>query len=123
MPVRYSPIPSSPLPSKLTEAPIAVAMVLVGFFFGPVTPKVLSAAGARVPPSLKASVMSLTIGLGALGVLCTRRAETTDLSFFPSLSLSFFFPPFFQVSLALPSARSSSVSLLGAVDFPPFPPS
>ncbi|GAA5837894.1 hypothetical protein JCM11251_004691 [Rhodosporidiobolus azoricus] len=45
----------------------AVAMVLVGFFFGPVTPKVLSAASARVPPSLKASVMSLTIGLGLIG--------------------------------------------------------
>ncbi|GAA5895004.1 hypothetical protein JCM5296_000935 [Sporobolomyces johnsonii] len=45
----------------------AVAMVLVGFFFGPVTPKVLSVVGSRVPPSLKSSVMSLTIGLGLVG--------------------------------------------------------
>lgn len=30
----------------------------------PVTPKVLSTVSARVPPSLKSSVMSLTIGLG-----------------------------------------------------------
>ncbi|GAA5960836.1 hypothetical protein JCM21900_002299 [Sporobolomyces salmonicolor] len=45
----------------------AVAMVLVGFFFGPVTPKVLSVVGSRVPPSLKSSVMSLTIGLGLIG--------------------------------------------------------
>lgn len=42
----------------------AIAVVLVGFFFGPVTPRVLSAVGQRVPPSLKSSVMSLTIGLG-----------------------------------------------------------
>ncbi|GAA5981623.1 hypothetical protein JCM11641_003920 [Rhodosporidiobolus odoratus] len=45
----------------------AVAMVLVGFFFGPVTPKVISVVGARVPPSLKGSVISLTIGLGLIG--------------------------------------------------------
>ncbi|KAI5477518.1 hypothetical protein MNV49_006305 [Pseudohyphozyma bogoriensis] len=45
----------------------AVALVLVGFFIGPVTPKVLSTVGARVPPSLKSSVMSLTIGLGLIG--------------------------------------------------------
>jgi hypothetical protein len=42
----------------------ALAVVLVGFFFGPVTPQVLSCVGKRVPPSLKSSVMSLTIGLG-----------------------------------------------------------
>ncbi|GAA6008799.1 hypothetical protein JCM10207_001728 [Rhodosporidiobolus poonsookiae] len=45
----------------------AVAMVLVGVFMGPVTPKVLSSIGARVPPSLKGSAMSLTIGLGLIG--------------------------------------------------------
>ncbi|GAA5941255.1 MFS transporter [Sporobolomyces koalae] len=48
----------------------AVAMVLVGFFFGPVTPRVLSVVGKRVPPSLKSSVMSLTIGLGLIGSAC-----------------------------------------------------
>ncbi|GAA6006814.1 hypothetical protein JCM11491_003191 [Sporobolomyces phaffii] len=45
----------------------AVAMVLVGFFFGPVTPRVLSVVGKRVPPSLKSSAMGLTIGLGLVG--------------------------------------------------------
>ncbi|KAK4704915.1 hypothetical protein P7C70_g1287, partial [Phenoliferia sp. Uapishka_3] len=45
----------------------AVALVLVGFFIGPVTPKVLSAVSTRVPPSLKSSVVSLTIGLGLIG--------------------------------------------------------
>ncbi|GAA5914521.1 hypothetical protein JCM8208_005378 [Rhodotorula glutinis] len=45
----------------------AVAVVLVGFFIGPVTPKVMDVVGVRVPPSLKASVMSLTIGLGLMG--------------------------------------------------------
>ncbi|GAA5883016.1 hypothetical protein JCM16303_006793 [Sporobolomyces ruberrimus] len=45
----------------------AVAVVAVGFFFGPVTPQVLSVVGKRVPPSLKSSVMSLTIGLGLVG--------------------------------------------------------
>ncbi|GAA6008771.1 hypothetical protein JCM10207_001718 [Rhodosporidiobolus poonsookiae] len=45
----------------------AVTMVLVGVFMGPVTPKVLSSIGARVPPSLKGSAMSLTIGLGLIG--------------------------------------------------------
>ncbi|BGP43687.1 hypothetical protein JCM10449v2_007732 [Rhodotorula kratochvilovae] len=45
----------------------AVAVVLAGFFMGPVTPKVLDVVGVRVPPSLKASVMSLTIGLGLIG--------------------------------------------------------
>ncbi|GAA6032438.1 hypothetical protein JCM8097_008175 [Rhodosporidiobolus ruineniae] len=45
----------------------AVAAVLVGIFLGPVTPKVLSVVGARSPPSLKGSVMSLTIGLGLIG--------------------------------------------------------
>ncbi|GAA5969714.1 hypothetical protein JCM3765_001215 [Sporobolomyces pararoseus] len=48
----------------------AIAVVLVGFFFGPVTPRVLSAVGQRVPPSLKSSVMSLTIGLGLVGSAC-----------------------------------------------------
>ncbi|GAA5830612.1 hypothetical protein JCM3766R1_002781 [Sporobolomyces carnicolor] len=48
----------------------AVAAVLVGFFFGPVTPAVLTAIGRRVPPSLKSSVMSLTIGLGLVGAGC-----------------------------------------------------
>lgn len=45
----------------------ACALVLVGFFMGPVTPKVLSVVSARVPPSLKSSVMSLTIGIGLIG--------------------------------------------------------
>ncbi|ORY73649.1 major facilitator superfamily domain-containing protein, partial [Leucosporidium creatinivorum] len=45
----------------------AVALVLVGFFLGPVTPKVLSTVSARVPPSLKGSTMSMTIGLGLIG--------------------------------------------------------
>ncbi|GAA5851769.1 hypothetical protein JCM8547_001203 [Rhodosporidiobolus lusitaniae] len=45
----------------------AVAVVLVGFFFGPVTPKVISAVSGRVPPSLKGSVVSLTVGLGLVG--------------------------------------------------------
>lgn len=43
----------------------AVALAMVGFFFGPVTPKVLDVIGVRVPPSLKASVVSLLVGLGA----------------------------------------------------------
>lgn len=47
----------------------AVAVVAVGFFFGPVTPQVLSVVGKRVPPSLKSSVMSLTIGLGTFSIL------------------------------------------------------
>lgn len=42
----------------------AVALALVGFFLGPVTPKVLAAIGARVPPSLKGSVVSLLVGTG-----------------------------------------------------------
>ncbi|GAA5936081.1 hypothetical protein JCM10213_002197 [Rhodosporidiobolus nylandii] len=45
----------------------AVAMVLVGALLGPTTPAALSAVGARVPPSLKGSTMSLTIGLGLIG--------------------------------------------------------
>lgn len=45
---------------------LTVALALVGFFVGPVTPKVLAAIGARVPPSLKGSVVSLLVGLGAL---------------------------------------------------------
>ncbi|KWU41146.1 MFS general substrate transporter, partial [Rhodotorula sp. JG-1b] len=45
----------------------AVALALVGFFLGPVTPKVLAAIGARVPPSLKGSVVSLLVGTGLLG--------------------------------------------------------
>ncbi|GAA6062525.1 hypothetical protein JCM10212_001575 [Sporobolomyces blumeae] len=45
----------------------AIAMVLVGFCLGPVTPRVLSVVGRRVPASLKSSVMSLTIGLGLVG--------------------------------------------------------
>ncbi|BGP27852.1 MFS efflux transporter [Rhodotorula toruloides] len=45
----------------------AVALALVGFFFGPVTPKVLDVIGVRVPPSLKASVVSLLVGLGLIG--------------------------------------------------------
>lgn len=40
--------------------PYTVAMALVGAFLGPVTPRVLSAVGARVPPSLKGSVIGLT---------------------------------------------------------------
>ncbi|SGY59944.1 BQ5605_C007g04364 [Microbotryum silenes-dioicae] len=45
----------------------AVALAFVGVTIGPVTPHVLSVVGARVPPSLKASVMSLTIGAGLVG--------------------------------------------------------
>ncbi|KAG0654602.1 hypothetical protein C6P46_001577 [Rhodotorula mucilaginosa] len=45
----------------------AVALALVGFFLGPVTPKVLAAIGARVPPSLKGSVVSLLVGTGLIG--------------------------------------------------------
>ncbi|BGP35596.1 hypothetical protein JCM10296v2_007437 [Rhodotorula toruloides] len=45
----------------------AVALAMVGFFFGPVTPKVLDVIGVRVPPSLKASVVSLLVGLGLIG--------------------------------------------------------
>lgn len=43
---------------------LKVALALVGFFLGPVTPKVLAAIGARVPPSLKGSVVSLLVGTG-----------------------------------------------------------
>lgn len=63
----------------------AVALALVGFFFGPVTPKVLDVIGVRVPPSLKASVVSLLVGLGAslalvsLAVACTG-ADSKDYS-------------------------------------------
>ncbi|GAA5982327.1 hypothetical protein JCM10908_006600 [Rhodotorula pacifica] len=45
----------------------AVALALVGFFMGPVTPKILAAIGVRVPPSLKGSVVSLLVGTGLLG--------------------------------------------------------
>lgn len=45
----------------------AVAMALVGFFLGPITPKILSAVSLRVPTSLKGVVMSMTIGLGLIG--------------------------------------------------------
>ncbi|GAA5869215.1 hypothetical protein JCM3774_003982 [Rhodotorula dairenensis] len=45
----------------------AVALALVGFFLGPVTPKVLAAIGVRVPPSLKGSVVSLLVGTGLIG--------------------------------------------------------
>ncbi|SCV71363.1 BQ2448_2951 [Microbotryum intermedium] len=45
----------------------AVALAFVGVTIGPVTPHVLSVVGARMPPSLKASVMSLTIGAGLVG--------------------------------------------------------
>ncbi|SCZ89509.1 BZ3500_MvSof-1268-A1-R1_Chr1-1g01226 [Microbotryum saponariae] len=45
----------------------AVALAFFGCTIGPVTPHVLSVVGARVPPSLKASVMSLTIGAGLVG--------------------------------------------------------
>ncbi|KAM0753735.1 MFS general substrate transporter [Meredithblackwellia eburnea MCA 4105] len=45
----------------------ALALVGAGFFLGPVTPKVLSMVSARIPPSLKSSVMSLTLGVGLVG--------------------------------------------------------
>jgi hypothetical protein len=64
----------------------AVMIAFTGFFIGsvscffrstnakwsrmdrsPMTPKVLSAVSARVPHSLKAPVMSLTIGIGLIG--------------------------------------------------------
>lgn len=48
---------------------LPVAMFLSGIFIGPVTPRVLSTVAIRVPPSLKGSTMSLTIGLGASSFL------------------------------------------------------
>ncbi|GAA6044287.1 hypothetical protein JCM8097_008677 [Rhodosporidiobolus ruineniae] len=45
----------------------AVFMAFCGFFLGPVTPKTLSAISSRLPPSLKSTVMALTIGLGMIG--------------------------------------------------------
>ncbi|KAI5477526.1 MFS efflux transporter [Pseudohyphozyma bogoriensis] len=45
----------------------AVALAMVGFFIGPVAPRILSTVSNRVPPSLKSSVMSLSVGVGLLG--------------------------------------------------------
>lgn len=58
-----------------TSTPVALA--LVGFFLGPVTPKVLAAIGVRVPPSLKGSVVSLLVGTGASGSLSLARDPKT----------------------------------------------
>lgn len=56
-----------------------VALALVGFFLGPVTPKVLAAIGARVPPSLKGSVVSLLVGTGELGKEPPKLPRRVDL--------------------------------------------
>ena len=45
----------------------AVMMAFGGFFLGPTAPKALAAVADRVPVSLKASVVSLTVGLGLIG--------------------------------------------------------
>ncbi|KAG8726459.1 hypothetical protein FRC12_023387 [Ceratobasidium sp. 428] len=42
-------------------------IALAGFFLGPNTPGILSIVSARVPPSLKGMVLSITIGLGLVG--------------------------------------------------------
>ncbi|KAK4048635.1 Membrane protein tms1 [Microbotryomycetes sp. JL201] len=45
----------------------AVLFVIAGMFMGPVTPRVLSTVGDRVPPSLKVTAMSLMIAFGLGG--------------------------------------------------------
>ncbi|KAG9084111.1 hypothetical protein FS749_005499 [Ceratobasidium sp. UAMH 11750] len=53
---------------KVKSAPSDWLMVaLAGFFLGPNTPGILSIVSARVPPSLKGMVLSITIGLGLVG--------------------------------------------------------
>ncbi|KAL5634553.1 hypothetical protein ACGC1H_002561 [Rhizoctonia solani] len=42
-------------------------IAIAGFFLGPNTPAILSIVSARVPPSLKGIVVSITIGLGLVG--------------------------------------------------------
>ncbi|CAE7090806.1 unnamed protein product [Rhizoctonia solani] len=42
-------------------------IAIAGFFLGPNTPGILSIVSARVPPSLKGIVVSITIGLGLVG--------------------------------------------------------
>ncbi|QRW18318.1 major facilitator superfamily transporter [Rhizoctonia solani] len=42
-------------------------IAIAGFFLGPNTPGILSIVSARVPPSLKGIVISITIGLGLVG--------------------------------------------------------
>ncbi|KAJ1307963.1 hypothetical protein OPQ81_002040 [Rhizoctonia solani] len=44
-----------------------VTIATAGFFLGPNTPGILSIVAARVPPSLKGIVVSITIGLGLVG--------------------------------------------------------
>ncbi|KAM0787314.1 hypothetical protein ACM66B_007088 [Microbotryomycetes sp. NB124-2] len=45
----------------------AVLFVVAGMFMGPVTPRVLSSVGDRVPPSLKVTAMSIMIAFGLGG--------------------------------------------------------
>lgn len=97
--------------SRRTALAPTVAVVLVGFFIGPVTPKVLDVVGARVPPSLKASTMSLTIGLGASLLSPSHRGS----------SLTCKRPT--QVSWALRSARSCLASSPGVAVSRRCPPS
>ncbi|KAG9119805.1 hypothetical protein FRC07_004979 [Ceratobasidium sp. 392] len=53
---------------KVKSAPSDWLMIaLAGFFLGPNTPGILSIVSARVPPSLKGMVLSITIGLGLVG--------------------------------------------------------
>ncbi|KAG8692864.1 hypothetical protein FRC09_010896 [Ceratobasidium sp. 395] len=53
---------------KVKSAPSDWIMIaLAGFFLGPNTPGILSIVSARVPPSLKGMVLSITIGLGLVG--------------------------------------------------------
>ncbi|CUA69046.1 hypothetical protein RSOLAG22IIIB_08296 [Rhizoctonia solani] len=44
-----------------------ITIATAGFFLGPNTPGILSIVSARVPPSLKGIVVSITIGLGLVG--------------------------------------------------------
>ncbi|QRV90130.1 major facilitator superfamily transporter [Ceratobasidium sp. AG-Ba] len=53
---------------KVQSTPTNWLMIgLAGFFLGPNTPGILSIVSARVPPSLKGMVLSITIGLGLVG--------------------------------------------------------
>ncbi|KAH7341363.1 major facilitator superfamily domain-containing protein [Rhizoctonia solani] len=44
-----------------------IGVAVAGFFLGPNTPGILSIISARVPPSLKGIIVSITIGLGLVG--------------------------------------------------------
>ncbi|CAE6467811.1 unnamed protein product [Rhizoctonia solani] len=44
-----------------------IGVTVAGFFLGPNTPGILSIISARVPPSLKGIMVSITIGLGLVG--------------------------------------------------------